>query len=52
MQPVVSTKDLEHADTMAAGVRGGDSLIRVTQTEQDKPDVSPVSGRRHRKVRC
>jgi hypothetical protein len=30
---------MEHTDTKAAGVKGGDYVIRVIQTEQGKPDV-------------
>jgi hypothetical protein len=37
---------------MAAGVRGRDYVIRVIQTEQGKPDVSPDWGRRCREARC
>jgi hypothetical protein len=33
---------MEHTDIQAAGVKAGTDVIRVTQTEQGKPDAPPL----------
>ena len=35
---------MEHTDTKAAGVKGGDYVIRVIQMEQGKHDFPPLRG--------
>ena len=51
-QPDAPPDGMEHTDTKAAGVKAGTNVIRVIQTEQGKPVVPPLRGRRCRKARC